>query len=140
LDLLAGRVLDLDRHRPAAAVVLADQAHGSQLLPAQLADQRRVGALEPGVDELAVQHGGVEVRVIAKARRDVRAKRLQAARRRPAVLAGALAAQVPADRLGITSGVAADGSNRPAPRPERVDLHVILLSEHPRWALLQSVA
>jgi hypothetical protein len=41
-------MLELDRRRPAAAL-LADQADRPQLQPPQLADQRRIGALEPGL-------------------------------------------------------------------------------------------
>jgi hypothetical protein len=119
LDLLAGRVVDLDRHR-VAAVVLADQADRPQLQPAQLTDQRRVGPVEPG-PWLAVQHGRVEVRIIDEPRLDVAAKRLQATRRRRPMLASALAAlQVLAHRLRVAAGVPGDLRHLPAARLQRV--------------------
>jgi hypothetical protein len=135
LDLLAGRVVDLDRHLVAAAV-LADQTDRPQLQAPQLADQRRVGPIEPRLDELAMKHGRLQVWVLDKPRRDVVAERLQAARRRPALLPGAVAGQVLADRLRIAAGVTADRSDRPPARLERVKLHVVLLWSIPSGASL----
>jgi len=49
LDLLARRVVDLDRHG-AAATMLADQTDRPQLQAPQLAHQRRIGPIEPRID------------------------------------------------------------------------------------------
>lgn len=135
LDLLAGRVVDLDRHR-AAAMVLADQAQRPQLKAPQLPDQRRVAAIEPGLGELAEQHRRVQVRVIDEPRLDIATERFQAARRRPAVLPDALALHVLRDRLAVAAGMPADRGHGPAARLQRVYLHVVLLCEHPPRVLL----
>jgi hypothetical protein len=82
LDLLARRVLDLDPDRVAAAV-LAHPAHGPQLQATQLTHERRIGAVEPGVDELAVKHRRVDVRVIDEPCRQIVAKRLRQLGARP---------------------------------------------------------
>jgi hypothetical protein len=69
-------MVDLNRDR-AASPVLADQADRSQLQATQVADQRRIGPIEPRRDELAMQHGRVHVRVMVEARLEVAAERLQ---------------------------------------------------------------
>src|SRR5690606_16551392 len=71
---------------------------------------------------------------------DEAAERIKTARRRPTLLPGALASQVLTDRLGVAAGVAADRSDRPTPRLQGVDLHVVLLCEHPPRVLLRSMA
>ena len=140
LDLLARRVLDLDRH-PIAAALPADLTWRPQLKPPQLAHQRRIGAIETGVDELTKQHRRLQVLVVREARLDVGAERLQAARRRrPADQRTARRGKVLAHRLAVTAGMAADRRHRPATRSKRVNLHVILLCEHPPGALQTRVA
>src|SRR3954471_4883059 len=68
------------------------------------------------------------MRVIGEARDHVLAKRLKAARRRLAPRPRPL--EVLAHRLAIPAGVPRDRRNRPAPPRERVDLHIVLLSQH----------
>lgn len=132
-------MLQLDRRRLAAAV-LADHTHRPQLEPAQLPHQRRVGAVEADRRQLAMEHRHLQVRVVAEARLDVAAVGLQAARRRPPPLAAALAPQIAPHRLRIPAGVPGDRSHRPGARSERVNLHVVVLCEHPRGALPTRVA
>lgn len=59
--------------------------------------------------------------------------------RRPALLLAALAAQIPPDGLVIAAGMPGDRRHRPAPRLQRVNLHVVLLCEHPPRGLLAAV-
>jgi hypothetical protein len=63
-------------------------------------------------------------------RGDIRPKRLKAARRRRT--ARNLALDVLRDGLAVAAGMTADRRQRPPPRMQCVDLHVVLLCEHPR--------
>ena len=127
LQLVAGLVVDLDRRRLLAGA--AGQAGRAQRQPAQLAHQGRVGALEAERDQLAEQHAGEHVVVVGEAGAQVVAVGLQAAGR-PLAL-GAIVAQIGANGLAVTAGVAGDGRDRPPPSGKCVDLHVVLLCEHP---------
>ena len=96
---------------------------------AQLAHQGRIGAVESQLGQLAVQHAGEHVMVVGKARVQVVAVGLQTAGR-PLAFAVFLA-QMDANRLAVAAGVAGDGRDRPSPFRQGVNLHVILLCEHP---------
>jgi hypothetical protein len=130
LQLGAGLVVDLDRRRHGAGA--AGQAGRSQLQPAQLAHHGRVGALEAEAGQLAVQHRGEHVVVLGEAGAQVLPVGLQAAGG-PLSLA-AVIAQVGANGLAVAAGVAGDGRDRPPPFGKCVDLHVVLLCEHPLGA------
>lgn len=137
LDLLPGRVIDLCRRRP-AATLLADQAHRPQLQTPQLPDQRRIGPVEPGRGELVKQRHRRQVRIVDEPRLDVAAKRLHATRRPLAPHPGRTG-EVLRDRLAVTARVPADRRHRPAARLQCVDLHVVLLCEHPPRDLLLDI-
>ncbi len=79
LDLLARLMSKLDRDAvPAGPARLAARAQPEQ---PQLPHERHVGALEPELDDLAIEHRPVDVRVIDQSRCQVVAERLKAARR-----------------------------------------------------------
>ena len=127
LDLLARLVRELDGHAvPAGPARLAARPQPEQ---PQLPHERHVGAIEPELEDLAIEHRPVDVRVIDEPRDEVVTKRLQAARRRLALRGGP--GQILADRLAVTAGVPRDRRHRPAPPRQGVDLHIVLLSQHP---------
>ena len=92
--------------------------------------QRRIGPIEPGVDQLAVKHRSVDVRVVLEPRLQIATERLKTARRRLPALARR-AGQVLRDRLAVPTGVPRDRGLRPAARNQCVYLHVVLLGQHP---------
>ncbi len=137
LNLLARRVVDLDRRR-LPGPVLTGHADRPELQPPDLADQGRIGPIEPGVDQLAEQHGRLDVRVLDEPGLQIGAERFKAARRRRPVLTGAIAGEVLPDGLAVPAGMPGDRRRIPATLRERVYLHVVLLCEHPLRVLLAS--
>jgi hypothetical protein len=127
LQLLTRLVFQPDGDVHAAG--LAAIADRSQPELADLADQRRVGAIEPERHQLVEQHARSDVRVVPEPRLEVGAVGLQAARRR--LPCGPVAGQVLRDRLAIPAGMSRDRGLRPSPARERVYLHVVLLGQHP---------
>jgi len=127
LQLLTRLMIEPDGDLDATGLAaIADRSHAEL---ADLADQRRVGAIEPERDELAEQHAGAHVRVIDEPRLEVGAVGLQAARLR--LPGGSVAGQVLRDRLAVPAGVPGDRGLRPTSARERVYLHVVLLGQHP---------
>jgi hypothetical protein len=127
LDLLARLVLKLDGHAvPAGPARLAARPQPEQ---PQLPHERHVGTIEPKLDDLAVEHRPIDMRILDEPRHAVLAKRIDAARhwraqrRRPG--------QIAAHGLAVTAGVPRNRKHRPAPPRQGVDLHIVLLSQHP---------
>jgi hypothetical protein len=118
---------ELDGHAvPAGPARLAAWA---QLEQPQLAHERHVGAIEPELEHLAVEHRPVDMRVIDEPRGQVLAERLKAARRR--LPRRRRPGQIAPHGLAVTARVPRDRRHRPAPPRQGVDLHIVLLSQHP---------
>lgn len=111
---------------PAGATRLTAWAQPEQ---AHLAHERHIRPLKPEIGHLPVEHRAVNMGVVGKTRRQILTKRLEAARRR--LRYGRGLDQVLTDRLAITAGVPGDRRYRPAPARQGVDLHIVLLCQHP---------
>jgi hypothetical protein len=131
LELLTGLVRDLGDDRLTGAAAPAAGAQGEL---ADLAHERRVGALEAEIPKLAVKHGREDVRIVGEAGLQVGAVGLE--RRGRAASLRLPARQVAADRLRVAAGVAGDRGDRPAASSQCVDLHVVLHRQHSLGALL----
>jgi len=136
LDLLARLVRDHGGETMCAGA--ASLAARPQRQEAQLAHEGHIGAVKPQLDELSEQHAAVDVHVLGEARRQVLRIRLEAAWRR--ALGGLLALQVLEHGLAVAAGVSCDRRDRPAAARERMDLHIVLLSQHPLGASFESRA
>src|SRR5680860_1102416 len=114
LDLLAGRVVDLDRRSaPDPGACLAMRAKGAA---AQLAGEDLVAALVAEGAKLVVERRRPQVGILAQALPDVRLERGEVVGHGGPALAGAAGAgQVGPDRAAITAQVAGDGRDRPPP-------------------------
>jgi len=131
LQLLAREVLQPDRDLHAAGT--AAPTRRTQRQTADLANQRRIRTVEPETDQLLEQHAAEHVRVVLEPGLQIRAERLQATRlplpRRTS------SRQIPSDRLAIPAGVARDRRLRPTPARQSVNLHIVLLGQHPHGSL-----
>ncbi len=112
---------------PAGAARLAARPQPEQ---SNLAHERHIGALKPETQDLPVEHRPVDMGIVGKARRQILTKRFHAARHRLTRARGLT--QVLADRLAVTAGVSGDRRYRPAPARQGVDLHIVLLCQHPQ--------
>jgi len=127
LDLLAGLMDELNGHAvPAGPTGLAARPQPEQ---PQLPNERHVGTIEPEPEELAVEDRAVDVSVLAQPRDQVLTERLDAARRR--LSRRRRPRQIATHSLAVTTGVPRDRRHRPAPPRKRVDLHIVLLGQHP---------
>ena len=129
LDLVAGRVLDLDG--VPAGHARARLAVGPQADQADLASE---GGIAAGVTELAdlvEKRARPYVRVVDEPGRQVRDEPLQCALLGPPAYSRLLLTlQVVLDRPPVSSDVAADRCLRPPSFPECIDLHVFSLCDH----------
>ena len=121
-------MLEPDRDLHAAG--LAAVAHRAQPELADLPDQRRVGAIKPERHELLEQHARTHVRVITEP--CLANSRDRAQRSSPAApWSGLFPARYFAIVLRSRPVCRAIADIRPAPLRQRVNLHVVLLSQHP---------
>ncbi len=137
LGLLTGRVLD-HRDRPPRRRS-ARLTRRAQATDAQLAGQRRIREPVAQLEQLVVERGGPQVRVLGQPRRAVDRERLERIRRRAGTKPGlTVAVEIGADGLTVPAQVAGDRGDRPAPGGQGVRVDVFLPCEHGDVGLLQA--
>ena len=127
LQLLTRVVIQPDRDlHPTGLAAVTDRPQAEL---SDLADQRRVGAIEPERHELVEQHASAQMRVIDEPGLDVGAVELKTAR--CPIPGWPVAGQVLRDRLAVPAGMPRDRGLRPTPARKCVYLHIVLLGQHP---------